>query len=415
MNFTLRCHSCHTVYPTTALFVCSRCMGPLEVHWDYDAVRPLISRQKIESRAKNIWRYRELLPIEGEPRTGMHSGFTPLVKADRLAKRLGVRELYVKDDSVNHPTCSYKDRVVSVAATRAVELGFSMFACASTGNLAGSVASHAARLGLECFVFIPDDLELGKVTGAAVYNPRIIAVRGNYDDVNRLCTQVADQYGWGFANINLRAYYAEGAKTYGFEIAEQLGWRFPQHVVSPVAGGTLLPRILKGFEEFRTLGLVDGDLPHIHAAQAAGCAPCVRALAQGPEVEFPDPVKPNTIAKSIAIGNPADGFQVLAAVRRTGGSGMAVEEDEIIEGIKLLAETEGIFTEPAGGVTVSATRKLIEAGLIPRDESIVICVTGNGYKTAEVLNGKCAEPIRIGRSLADFEAKVGAGAVVSQS
>jgi threonine synthase len=376
-------------------------MGPLEVHFDYEAVKKTISREAIERGPKSIWRYRALLPIEGEPRTGLHSGFTPLVRADRLAKQLGVRELYVKDDSVNHPTCSYKDRVVSVAATRAVELGFTVFACASTGNLAGSVASHAARLGLECSVFIPDDLEVGKVAGAAVYKPRLIAVRGNYDDVNRLCTQVADQYGWGFANINLRAYYAEGAKTYGFEIAEQLGWRFPRHVVSPVAGGTLLPRILKGFEEFKTLGLVDGDVPKIYAAQSAGCAPVVKAFENGDE--FPDPVKPKTIAKSIAIGNPADGFQVVRALRSTGGNAAMVEEDDIIAGIRLLAETEGIFTEPAGGVTVAATKQLIERGVIPRDESIVICVTGNGYKTVEVLAGTGVQPIHIGRSLADFQ------------
>jgi threonine synthase len=387
---------CQTVFPATALWVCDRCLGPLEVHFDYDAVRKTISREVIEGRARNLWRYRELLPIEGEPRTGLHSGFTPLVKADRLAKRLGVRELYVKDDSVNHPTCSYKDRVVSVAATRAVELGFTVFACASTGNLANSVASHAARLGLSCSVFIPDDLEAAKVAGSSVYRPRLIAVRGNYDDVNRLCTQVADQYGWGFANINLRAYYAEGAKTYGFEIAEQLGWAFPRHVVSPVAGGTLLPRILKGFDEFKRVGLVDGELPSIHAAQAAGCAPVIQALEAG--VEFPEPVKPKTIAKSIAIG-----FQVIRSVKSTGGSGAMVEEQEIVEGIKLLAETEGIFTEPAGGVTVAATRKLIDRGAIPRDESIVICVTGNGYKTAEALVGQLAEPIHISRSLADFQ------------
>jgi threonine synthase len=303
---------------------------------------------------------------------------------------------------VNHPTFSYKDRVVSVAATRAVELGFKMFACASTGNLANSVAAHAARLGLACSVFIPDDLEPGKVAGSRIYGPRILAVRGNYDDVNRLCTQVADKYGWGFANVNLRAYYAEGAKTYGFEIAEQLGWRFPRHVVSPVAGGTLLPRILKGFEELRRVGLVDGDLPAIHAAQAAGCAPVVQALEAG--LEFPEPVKPNTIARSIAIGNPADGFQVLQAVRNTGGSGITVEDSEILDGIQLLAESEGIFTEPAGGVTVAATRKLIERGTLPRDESIVICITGNGYKTIEVMSGRGRDPIRIGRSLADFEA-----------
>jgi threonine synthase len=372
-----------------------------------------MSRGGIEKRPKNLWRYRELLPIEGEPRTGLHSGFTPLVRANRLAARLGVRELYVKDDSVNHPTCSYKDRVVSIAATRAVELGFSVFSCASTGNLAGSVAAHGARLGLSVYVFIPDNLEAGKVAGASVYRPSIIAVHGNYDDVNRLCTQVADKYGWGFANINLRAYYAEGAKTYGFEIAEQLGWRFPRHVVSPVAGGTLLPRILKGFEELKTVGLVDGELPAIHAAQAAGCAPVVRALDAG--LEFPEPVKPNTIAKSIAIGNPADGFQVLRSVRSTGGAGAMVTDEEVVQGIQLLAETEGIFTEPAGGVTVAATRQLIERGVIPRDESIVICITGNGYKTIEVLQGRGVEPIRIGRSLADFEASQAAPATAGAS
>jgi threonine synthase len=402
MNFSLRCHLCGSSFPASALWVCDQCLGPLEVTYDYAAITKLVSRELIESRPKNLWRYREFLPIEGEPLTGLHSGFTPLVRADRLARRLGVRELYVKDDSVNHPTCSYKDRVVSVAATRAVELGFAVFACASTGNLANSVASHAARLGLSCSVFIPDNLEAGKVTGAAVYKPRIIAVRGNYDDVNRLCTQVADRYNWGFANINLRAYYAEGAKTYGFEIAEQLGWRFPRHVVSPVAGGTLLPRILKGFTELGQTGLVSGDLPTIHAAQSAGCAPVVRALEEG--LEYPEPVKPDTLAKSIAIGNPADGFQVLRSVRSTGGSGAMVSEDEIIEGIQLLAETEGIFTEPAGGVTVAATRQLVQRGAINPDESIVICVTGNGYKTAEVLNGRGVEPIRIGRSLAEFEA-----------
>jgi threonine synthase len=413
MNFTLRCHLCQALFPPTALWVCDKCLGPLEVSYDYTAIAPLLSRDTIERRPKNLWRYRELLPIEGQPRTGLHSGFTPLVRAERLAKRLGVRELYVKDDSVNHPTCSYKDRVVSVAATRAVELGFTVFACASTGNLANSVSAHAARLGLSCSVFIPDDLEPGKVIGASVHGPRIVAVRGNYDDVNRLCTQVADKYKWGFANINLRAYYAEGAKTAGFEIAEQLGWRFPRHVVSPVAGGTLLPRILKGFSELKEVGLVDGELPTIHAAQAAGCAPVVRALDAGDE--FPEPVKPNTIAKSIAIGNPADGFQVLRAVRSTGGAGAMVTDDDVIDGIRLLGETEGIFTEPAGGVTVAATRQLIERGVLGRDESIVICITGNGYKTADVLKGRLAQPIHIGRSLADFEASEAAPATAGSA
>ena len=404
MNFRLRCHLCQTSFAAGALWVCDQCLGPLEVTYDYAAIASGLSRTLIESRPQNLWRYRELLPIEGEPRTGLHSGFTPLVRADRLAVRLGVNELYIKDDSVNHPTFSYKDRVVSVAATRAVELGFRVFACASTGNLANSVAAHAARLGLACTVFIPDNLEPGKVAGSRIYGPRIIAVHGNYDDVNRLCTQVADKYGWGFANVNLRAYYAEGAKTYGFEITEQLGWRLPRHVVSPVAGGTLLPRILKAFDELRRVGLVEGELPSIYAAQAAGCAPVVQALHAG--LEFPEPVKPHTIAKSIAIGNPADGFQVLRAIRATGGDAAMVEEDEILDGIQLLAETEGIFTEPAGGVTVAATRKLVERGVLPRDESIVICITGNGYKTIEVMSGRGPEPIRIGRSLADFEAAV---------
>lgn len=403
----LRCHACHTPFPAEALFVCDRCFGPLEAVYDYEHAARTLTRDAILSRPRNLWRYRELLPIAGEPLTGFTSGFTPLVRADRLAARLGVAELYVKDDGVNHPTMSYKDRVVSVAATRAVELGFRTFGCASTGNLANSVAAHAARLGLECYVFIPDNLETGKVTGSAVYAPHVMSVRGNYDDINRLCTQIADRHGWGFANINLRSYYAEGAKTFGFEIVEQLGWRFPQHIVSPVAGGTLLPRIWRGLQEFRSLGLADGEMPRIYAAQAAGCAPVVRALQDG--LEFPDPVKPNTIAKSIAIGNPADGFQVVKVVRDSGGTGAMVTDDEILSGVRLLAETEGIFTEPAGGTTVAATRKLIEQGRIPRGESIVICVTGNGYKTAEVMQGQTVVPVPLGRSLADFEAFLSAG------
>src|SRR5207253_7325304 len=296
---------------------------------------------------------------------------------------LGVRELYVKDDSVNHPTLSYKDRVVSVAATRALELGFEVLACASTGNLANSVAAHAARLGVECCVFIPDDLEAGKLLGSAIYRPTILAIAGTYDDVNRLSTQVADRYGWGFVNINLRSYYAEGAKTYGFEIVEQLGWRYPQHVISPVAGGTLLPRIVRGFRELREVGLVDGELPRVYAAQAAGCAPVVHALDAG--LDHPEPVRPNTIAKSIAIGNPADGYQVIESVRATGGAGAAVTDAEIVGAIRLLAETEGIFTEPAGGTTLAAAIDLVKRGIIPPDESIVVCITGNGYKTAEAV------------------------------
>jgi threonine synthase len=396
----LTCHLCGATYRPEALWVCSDCLGPLEVSYNYDAVKTVISRALIESRPPSLWRYRELLPVE-EPRTGFNSGFTPLVRATRLARELGIDELYIKDDSVNHPTFSYKDRVVSVAATRAVELGFPVFGCASTGNLAGSVAAHAARLGLPCYVFIPHDLEPAKVLGAAIYRPTVVAVEGNYDDVNRLCTQIADRYGWGFANINLRSYYAEGAKTMGFEIAEQLGWRFPDHIVCPVAGGTLLPRIFKGLREFKDVGLVSGELPRIHAAQPTGCAPVVRAIEAG--LEFPEPLKPNTIAKSLAIGNPADGFQVVKVVKETGGSGAMVSDDEILDAIQLLAAMEGIFTEPAGGTTLAATRALIRRGVIKSNESVVVCITGNGYKTTEVMHDRIERPLAIGRSLADFE------------
>ena len=395
----LQCHLCKSRFPAEALYVCEKCLGPLEPIYDYAAIK--ITREEIERRPKNLWRYRELLPITGEPRTGFNSGFTPLVRCTRLADRLGLSELYIKDDSVNHPTLSYKDRVVSVAATRALELGFDVLACASTGNLANSVAAHAARLGVECCVFIPDNLEAGKLLGSAIYRPTILAIAGNYDDVNRLCSQVGDRYGWGFVNINLRSYYAEGAKTMGFEIVEQLGWRYPDHVVSPVAGGTLLPRILRGFRELTEVGLASGNLPHVHAAQAAGCAPVVNALNEG--LDHPEPVRPDTIAKSIAIGNPADGFQVLEAVRSTGGAGAAVSDKQIIDAIQLLAETEGIFTEPAGGTTLAATIDLVRRGVIERDESVVVCVTGNGYKTAEVMKDRLLTPVNLGRSFKEFE------------
>jgi threonine synthase len=404
----LTCHLCGAKYQPQALWVCSDCLGPLEVSYDYDAVRSVLTRQLIESRPRSLWRYKELLPVE-EPRTGFNSGFTPLVRATRLAKELGLNELYLKDDSVNHPTFSYKDRVVSVAATRAVELNFPVFACASTGNLAGSVAAHAARLGLPCYVFIPYDLEPAKILGAAIYRPHVIAVEGNYDDVNRLCTQIADRYGWGFANINLRSYYAEGAKTMGFEIVEQLGWRYPDHIVSPVAGGTLLPRIFKGLREMRQVGLVDGVMPRIHAAQPAGSSPVVNALEAGED--FPDPVKPDTIAKSLAIGNPADGFQVVKVVKETGGTGAKVSDPEILDAIQLLASTEGIFTEPAGGTTLAATIALVRRGVIKPNESVVVCITGNGYKTAEVMQNRVAKPTQIGRGLADFERVVAPQAV----
>ena len=398
----LRCAMCKTEFPAEALYVCDQCLGPLEAVYDYDAARRTMTREAIARRPQNLWRYRELLPVVGEPRTGLDSGFTPLVRASRLAEALGVDELYIKDDSVNHPTLSYKDRVVPVAATRAVELGFDTFGCASTGNLGNSVAAHAARLGLRCYVFIPQSLEPGKIIGSAVSGPHVVGIDGTYDDVNRLCTQVGDRYGWAFANINLRSYYAEGAKTHGFEIVEQLGWRYPQHVVCPVAGGTLLPRIGRGFRELREIGLVSGELPRIHAAQAAGCAPVITALETG--ATHPEPVKPNTIAKSIAIGNPADGYQVLETVRSTGGSGARASDDEILEAIELLARTEGIFTEPAGGTTLAATINLLKTGVLPKRESIVVCITGNGYKTSNIMADRLVKPTRLGRSLREFEA-----------
>jgi threonine synthase len=372
------------------------------VQYDYDAIARSVTRKKIEARSQNLWRYRELLPIEGEPRIGLYSGFTPLVRADRLAKALGVQELYVKDDSVNHPTFSYKDRVVSVAITKAVELGFDTVSCASTGNLANSVSAHAARAGLRCFIFIPDNLEQGKVVGSAIYSPTTVAIRGNYDDVNRLCTEIADKYRWAFVNINIRPFYTEGAKTYGFEVAEQLGWRLPKHIIVPTAGGTILPKVARAFEELVRIGLVKESGWRIYSAQAAGCAPVVNAIHRSSELI--EPVKPNTIAKSIAIGNPADGYYVLKSVRRSGGWGEMATDKEIVDGIRLLAQTEGIFTEPAGGTTVAVTKKLIEQGRIPRDESIVISITGNGYKTLEAIVGAVAQPHTIAAKLADFDA-----------
>ena len=398
----LRCRECGQDYPVAPVHVCELCFGPLEVRYDYALIRRSLSRQTIAARPASLWRYQELLPLSRPPTIGLHSGCTPLVKADRLAAVLGVNELYVKDDSVNHPTFSYKDRVVSVAMSQALEFGFETVSCASTGNLANSVSAHAARAGLRCWIFIPADLEQGKVIGSTIYGPRAIAIHGNYDDVNRLCSEIADKYGWAFVNINIRPYYTEGAKTYGFEIAEQLGWRLPQHVVVPTAGGTILPKVAQAFEELQTVGLIeDGPRPKIYTAQAAGSAPVVAALHKG--TDRVDPVKPNTIAKSIAIGNPADGYYVLQAVRESGGWGEAATDEEIVAGIQLLARTEGIFTEPAGGTTVAVTKKLIEQGRIPRDESIVICITGNGYKTIEAVAGRAAEPQTINARLAEFD------------
>ncbi len=397
----MKCRECGENYELAPVNVCEFCFGPLEVQYDYDSIAASISREKIESRPRNLWRYRELLPCEGEPHIGLYSGFTPLVKADRLAAALGVKELYVKDDSCNHPSFSYKDRVVSVAITKAIEFGFDTVSCASTGNLANSVSAHAARAGLRCFIFIPDNLERGKVIGSGIYAPTTVGIRGTYDDVNRLCTEIADKYRWAFVNINLRPFYTEGAKTYGYEVAEQLGWKLPQHIIVPTAGGTILPKVARSFEEMVRVGLVEDTPWKIYSAQAGGCAPVVNALHR--ESDLIEPVRPDTIAKSIAIGNPADGYYVLGAVRGSGGWGDAATDEEIVDGIKLLARTEGIFTEPAGGTTVAVTKKLIEKGRIPRDESIVISVTGNGYKTLEAVADSVERPHVIGARLGEFD------------
>ncbi|HET9297524.1 MAG TPA: threonine synthase [Candidatus Binatia bacterium] len=397
----LQCRECGQDYPQEPLHVCETCFGPLEIVYDYDAIANSISREKIAARDQNLWRYRELLPIDGEPQVGMYSGFTPLVKAHRLAQALGVKELYIKDDSVNHPTFSYKDRVVSVAISKAIEFGFDTVSCASTGNLANSVAAHAAKAGLYCYVFVPDGLERGKIIGSAIYGPKTIAIKGNYDDVNRLCSEIGDKYGWAFVNVNLRPYYSEGAKTHAYEIAEQLGWKLPKHIVVASAGGTILPKLAKAFKELVKVGLVQDTDCKIYSAQAAGCAPIINALHQG--ADLINPVKPNTIASSIAIGNPADGYYVVHAVKESGGWGESVTDEEIIEGIKLLARTEGIFTEPAGGTEVAVTRKLIQKGRIPRDESIVISITGNGYKTLEAVAGTIEQPYTIKATLENFD------------
>ncbi len=398
---SLQCKECGTQYPIEPRTICDNDFGPVEVAYDYEAMRGKVTRASIESGPRSLWRYRDLLPIEGEPRVGLRSGMTPLIKADNLAKELGVRELYVKDDSANYPTFSYKDRVVAVALTKALEFGFDTVGCASTGNLAHSVAAHAAAAGLRSFVMIPHDLEEGKVVGSLVFGPRMVKIKGNYDDVNRLCSQIADKYNWAIVNVNLRPFYTEGAKTHGFEIGEQLGWRLPRHTVVPVAGGTLLPKVYKAYQELITLGLVDDNEPRVYAAQAQGCNPVVDAIERG--LNLFKPQKPHTIAKSIAIGNPADGYYVVNDVNQSGGYGASASDGEILDAVKLLARTEGIFTEPAGGTTLACAMKLIESGRIPRDETICVCITGNGLKTVEVMQDQFAQSPVIDAKLAEFD------------
>ncbi|MDH4232076.1 MAG: threonine synthase [Nitrospirota bacterium] len=397
----LKCRECGREYPVEPIYVCEFCFGPLEVAYDYKSISKTINRKKIEKREQNLWRYRELLPIDGDPQVGLNSGYTPLVKADKLAKVLGVDELYIKDDTVVHPTLSFKDRVVSIALTKAKEFGFDTVACASTGNLAHSVSANGAAAGFKRFIFIPASLEASKIIASLVYEPNLIAVDGNYDDVNRLCSEVANKYRWAFVNINIRPFYAEGSKTIGYEIVEQLGWKAPDHVVVPCASGSLLTKVWKSFKELKEVGILKELDTKVFAAQATGCSPIAAAIKQGTDVIRP--VKPNTIAKSLAIGNPADGFYATQVVRETGGYGEDVSDQEIIDAIKLLAKTEGIFAETAGGVTLAVTKKLIETNRINREGVTVICITGNGLKTQEALQGNVVAPHHIKPNLTSFE------------
>jgi threonine synthase len=398
----LQCRECGQLYPAEARHVCELCFGPLEVAYDYAAISKTLTRETIAAGPRTLWRYRGLLPVEGDSVIDTHTGFTPLIRADNLGRALGLRNLWIKNDTVN-PTFSFKDRPVSIASTRARELGFEVLSCASTGNLAGSVAAHAAKAGMRACIFIPADLEPAKIIGASIYEPTIIAVEGNYDDANRLSSEVADLYPWAFVNINLRPYYSEGSKTLAFEVAEQLDWRLPDAVVVPIASGSMFTKIHKGFSEVQRVGLVGaGTAPRMYGAQAEGCAPIVQAARAGTlEVR---PVKPSTIAKSLAIGNPADGYYVLKIVQRTGGAMEAVSDPEIVAGIKLLACTEGIFAETAGGVTISVLKKLVKAGKIDPDELVVAYVTGNGFKTVDAVAEHVTPTLRVAPTLASFEA-----------
>ncbi len=401
----LICRECGKEYPTEALHVCDLCFGPLEVKYNYDDIKKKMSRASIQGGPKSLWRYKELLPIEGRPTVGLHAGMTPLVHAKNLGAFLGLDKLYIKNDCVNHPTLSFKDRVVAVALTRARELGYETAACASTGNLANSVAAHAAQAGMQCYVFIPSDLEAAKVLGNLIFRPNVVEIEGTYDDVNRLCSEIAGERRWAFVNVNIRPYYAEGSKTLAFEVAEQLGWRAPDQVVVPMASGSLLTKIWKGLHEFQTIGILQNVRTKINGAQAEGCSPIATAFKNGRD--FFQPVKPNTIAKSLAIGNPADGYYALKTATESGGTMESVTDDEIIAGIKLLAQTEGIFAETAGGVTIGVLQKLAKHGTIKKNDVTVAYITGNGLKTQEAVVDAVGRPFRIPPSLVKFEQTFG--------
>ncbi len=399
---SLRCKECGEEFPKAPVHVCEMCFGPLEVTYDYDEIKQSLSREAIEKRGNNIWRYWELLPIDNPPTIGQSVGFTPLIRAENLARALGVKEIYIKNDSVCYPTLSFKDRVVSVALSKAKEFGFDTVSCASTGNLANSVAALSTAGRLKSLIFIPYDLEQAKVVGTTVYGSTLIEVKGSYDDVNRLCNEIAGKFNWAFVNINIRPYYAEGSKSLGFEVMEQLGWRAPKHFVIPMASGSLLTKISKAIKEFETIGLVESNGTKIYGAQAAGCSPISTAVKNDWEV-FKPVKNPVTIAKSLAIGNPADGFFAMDVINQSRGTAEDATDEEIVEGIKLLAMTEGIFAETAGGVTMAVATKLIKRGVIPRDESIVLAITGNGLKTQESLIGKVSDPELIEARLEEFE------------
>lgn len=382
---SLKCRECHKTYPVEALHVCEYCFGPLEVSYDYEAIADSVSREKIAQGPSTIWRYRDLLPVDGDDYISLGVGYTPLVKANSLGAELGLKDLWLKNDTVN-PTGSFKDRVVSVALSKAKELGLKVAACASTGNLANSVAAHAAWAGMESYVFIPANLEQAKIICTSVFGGNVIAIEGNYDDVNRLCAELAsEEPTWAFVNVNVRAYYSEGSKTLAFEVAEQLGWKAPDHVVVPVGSGSQLTKIHKGFNELYKVGLLDEE-PHVRisGAQAAGCSPVATAFHSGHD--YIKPVKPDTIAKSLAIGNPADGFYALDVVRKTGGGFGSVTDEEVVDAMALLARTEGIFAETAGGVTIASLVNLVKEGVIKPDEKVVAYITGNGLKTVEALS-----------------------------
>jgi threonine synthase len=396
----LQCRICGERYPVEPLTICEECFGPLEPAYDLEAVDGMAFRKAAEAGPATLWRYESLLPGgPGIERVDLGAGFTPLRRADNLARLLGLERLWIKDDSVN-PSYSFKDRVVSVATTMARAFGFQAISCASTGNLANATAAHAAKAGIECYVFVPDDLERAKIIATEVYGAKVVAVKGNYDDVNRLCSEVAEALPWAFVNVNMRPYYAEGSKSLGFETAEQLGWRLPDHVVVPVASGALLTKIHRAFGELQAIGAVDPTPYKVSGAQAEGCRPVAQAFQDG--VDEVTPVKPDTIARSLAIGNPADGYFALQVARETGGTIAWCTEDEIREGIHLLAETEGVFTETAGGVTIAVLRRLVEQGTIAGDEETVAYVTGNGYKTIEALEGHVEPTYHVAPDLDEF-------------